>query len=155
MRLVDDSGDFVELQIADYQFRRIEDEPWDSNWLQIRLNATVDGKAWTSVDPSLLTMDVETLANWLDSVADGRRVDPELDFMEPNLSFQVDGDEPRGIRMRVWFELESRPPWKKNDVAGARDFAAQLLVDSEQLRRAALDLRTQLSEFPTRAPIRE
>jgi hypothetical protein len=153
MRLVGANGDQVELDIAGYQFPDIADEQWDSNWLNITTTATVDHRSWTSRDPSLLTMEVEELARWLEAVADGKEVDRELEFMEPNLAFQLDGISGAEIHLRVWFECESRPVWKPNPVADARDLAATLSVTATELGRAAEDLRGQLERFPTRVPL--
>ena len=154
MRLVGANGDQVELDIAGYQFPDIADEQWDSNWLNITITATVDHRSWTSRDPSLLTMEVEELARWLEAVTDAKEVDRELEFTEPNLAFQLDAISGAEIHLRVWFECESRPAWKPNRVADARDLAATLSVSPTELRRAAADLHSQLARFPTRVPFR-
>jgi hypothetical protein len=150
MRLVGANGDQVELDIAGYQFPDIADEQWDSNWLNITTTATVDHR---SCDPSLLTMEVEELARWLESVADGKEVDRELEFMEPNLAFQLDEISGAEIHLRVWFEYESRPVWKADSVADACDLAATLSLTAPKVRRAVEDLRRQLARFPTRVPL--
>jgi hypothetical protein len=90
MHLSGTNGDRVELDIAGYQFPDIADEQWDSNWLNITTTATVDHRSWTSHHPSLLTMEIEELAWWLEAVADARAIDSQLEFMEPNLAFQLD-----------------------------------------------------------------
>ena len=131
----------------------IADERWDSNWLNITTTATVDHRSWTSRHPSLLTMEVEELARWLEAVADAKAVDHELEFMEPNLAFQMDEISGAAIHLRVWFECESRPSWKPSPVAHARDLAATLSLTATELRRAAEDLRRQLARFPTRVPL--
>lgn len=109
---------------------------------------------WRSTDPSLLAGDVERLADWLEGGVEGPARDAEIDFLEPNLSFalyRASGDD---VTLRVWFELESRPPWAPNDAAGARDLWLDLEVSSDDVRRAARDLREQLEKFPARAAAR-
>jgi hypothetical protein len=59
------------------------------------------------------------------------------------------------ITMRVWFECESGPSWKKAETAGARDLAASLALNRSEVRRAAAELRSQLQTFPTRVPLQE
>jgi hypothetical protein len=98
-------------------------------------------------------MEVEELARWFEAVADAKAVDRELEFMEPNLAFQLDEISGAEIHLRVWFECESRPVWKPNPVAHARDLAAILSLTATELRRAAEDLRSQLARFPTRVPL--
>jgi hypothetical protein len=71
--------------------------------------ATLDHRGWTSCHPSLPTIEVEELARWLEAVADAKEVDGELEFMEPNLAFQLDEISGSEIHLRVWFECESRP----------------------------------------------
>ncbi len=62
MRLGSEQGDGVELEITGYQFPYFVSEPWDSNWLNIQIRAEVDGRAWTSHEPCLLTIEVEERA---------------------------------------------------------------------------------------------
>jgi hypothetical protein len=52
MELLGANGDAVALEIIGYQFPVFRHEPWDSNWLNIRLTAAVDGRRWTAEDPS-------------------------------------------------------------------------------------------------------
>jgi hypothetical protein len=124
-----------------------------TNWLIIPTTATVDRRSWTSRNPSLLTVEVEELARWLEAVADGKEVDRELEFMEPNPAFQLDEISGAEIHLRVWFECESRPVWKPDSVADARNLAAILSLTALKVRRAAEDLRHQLARFPTRVPL--
>jgi hypothetical protein len=45
------------------------------------------------------------------------------------------------ITIRVYFELESRPPWSFANAAGMNDLGIDLRVDNDDLRAAAEDLR--------------
>jgi hypothetical protein len=152
--LVGTNGSRFELDVVGYQFPAIEDDEWDSNWLNITTHVQSERGSWSSTDPSLLTADIERLADWLDGVADGRAQDAEIDFMEPNLSFELRRASGNDVTVRVWFELESRPPWAPADAAGARDLWLDLDVSREDLRQAARDLRDQLDKFPPRALVR-
>jgi hypothetical protein len=133
-----------------YQFPRFSNEPWDANWLNVRLAATVDGRSWTAEDPSLLTWEVEGLSQWLQGLADGRSVDSELAFLEPNLTFELVSTNARESCLRVWFELELRPKWRRTGFVGPRDFGATLTVSAAQLAKAAVALRGQLERHPQR-----
>ncbi len=94
----------LQLNIAGYEFPGLENVPYDSDWLNIRIRVEHPRGSWTSTDPSLLTDEVERLIDWLEAVADGQSVDVETSFLEPNLNFVlVEGAK----KVRVYFELES------------------------------------------------
>lgn len=141
-----------ELRVADYQFPELEHNDWDSNWLTVEIKvALADERPWISRDPSLLTWEVERLSNWLEALAAGQAVENGEDFVEPNLRFDVVERDEDTITIRVYFELESRPPWIFADAAGMDDLWIDLRVDSDDLRAAAEDLRHDLTRFPPRA----
>jgi hypothetical protein len=126
------------------------DNEWDSNWLNIRIDVESERGSWNATDPSLLTGDVEGLARWLDAVAEGRAQEREIDFLEPNLSFELRDESDGGVTLRVWFELESRPSWAPADGASARDLWVDLDVSKRDVRRSASELREHLQTFPPR-----
>ena len=140
----------LELNIVGYEFPELENEPYDSDWLNITIRVEHPRGSWTSTDPSLLTDEVERLAEWLEAVADGQSVDVEASFLEPNLNFVlVDSDGAK--KVRVYFELESRPSWAAASWAGLADLWVEFAVVPEVLRSAAASLRSQLKRFPPRA----
>ena len=140
-----------ELRVASYQFPHIESEEFDANWLVIEGRvAPADEPAWKFRDPALLTWEVEGLCNWLEALASGQALEEGEDFLEPNLRFEVAARGADTITIRVYFELESRPPWFFADAAGMDDLWIDLRVDSDDLRAAAEDLRRDLAMFPQR-----
>ncbi len=140
----------LELSLLGYQFPTIDDDEWDSNWLNIRISAINDQGSWTATDASLLTGEVGRLADWLQAIAENSDADAELDFIEPNLAFEL--VEANGlVRLRAWFELELRPRWAPADEVPARDLCVDLTLSREDLRAAAEALRAQLRQFPARA----
>jgi hypothetical protein len=147
MRLSNALGHYLELRVLGYQFPEPRGEDWDANWLMIGGDvANADG-AWSFVDPALTTHDVDGVIGWLLALADGR-LPPctELDFTEPNLSF-VSGAE---HSLRVFFELESRPPWSRPGYAGLRDLFLDFDPTQQDLQGAAASLREDLDRFPPR-----
>lgn len=139
----------IDLSIAGYQFPQSTATLYDSNWLNVRIRVTHQRGTWTAHDPSLLTYEVAELASWLDAVAGEAEHDVECSFLEPNLRFEVRaGDE--GRMLRVYFELELRPPWAASNIVGEDELFIELPADPEQLRSASTDLRAQLSRFPQR-----
>ncbi len=134
MRISSPSGDFLELKVAGYQFPDLPDAQYDSNWLLIEGAASIGGRSWTFRDPSLLTYELAALAAWLRDLAEDKEVQPEMSFIEPNLSFRKEG----GI-LRAHLALECAPPWRelgddweKHRVEASAD-AAELIAASEAL----------------------
>jgi len=150
MLLVGSNGDRLELDVLGYQFLAVEDDEWDSSWLVIRVSAKNDSASWSATDSSLLTSEVETLADWLEALGEGRGVPKELDFTEPNLTFELI-EEGQRESIRVWFELELRPGWARADEVPAHDLHVDLDTSSEDLRIAVESLRSHLRRFPPRA----
>jgi len=147
MRLT--SGEPVfEMKVLGYQFPHLEREPGDADWLNIRIDVTIQKGSWTSTDPSLLTWELKGLSEWLDSVADANNLEIEESFLEPNLRFELNGDKAKTLR--VYFELESRPSWAPSDGAGMDDLWAEFAVNPKELKDAAAALRDDLSQFPVR-----
>ena len=150
MRLLAARDCALQLELIGYQFPALETEPYDSNWLNIRIQATHPGGKWTATDPSLQTSEVARLADWLDGIAKGEISAPsDLSFTEPNLRFELIAQPTPTVR--VYFELESRPTWASADIAGMDDLWIDFPVDSRQLSDAAANLRDQLRRFPRRA----
>jgi len=137
-----------ELKVVGYQFPHLAHEQYDSDWLNIRIRVKLSQGTWTATDPSLLTWELVSLIEWLESIADSNRVDSEASFMEPNLRFELIEEEPK--RLRIYFELESRPSWAPHDGAGMDDLWAEFEVEEEELRDAAASLREDLKRYPIR-----
>ena len=140
-----------ELEVAGYQFPGFSGDVFDFNWLIVEGRvAPADERAWEFRDPALLTWEVERLSNWLGALASGQAVEDGEKFVEPNLRFEVVERGGDTITIRVYFELESRPPWFFVDAAGMDDLWIDLRVDHDDLRAAAEGLRRDLAKFPAR-----
>ncbi|MGJ8733644.1 MAG: WapI family immunity protein [Cellulophaga sp.] len=55
----------VELRIINYQFPKITNCEYDSNWLLIYSNEKSDFGNWQYTDPSLLVKEVLEIIDWL------------------------------------------------------------------------------------------
>ena len=142
----------LELKVAGYQFPGFSGDVFDNNWLVVEGRvAPADERAWEFRDPALLTWEVERLSDWLEALASGQAVEKEEDFIEPNVRLEVAQRDEDTITIRVYFELESRPPWFFADGAGMDDLCIDLRVDNDDLHAAAKDLRRDLTRFPPRA----
>lgn len=134
----------LRLGVERYQFPEITHDAWDSNWLIITGDATLNGKPWRFRDPCLTTFEMQRLADWLDQVVAGKADQKPCWFTEPNLDFRQMPDQ----AIRIGFSLEALPPWR---ASGGDDdeigFSAP--IDSH-LVTAANSLRRLLIQFPVR-----
>ena len=89
MRLVGKSGARFELKILGYQFPSLVDDEWDSNWLNIRVDVNTDRGTWNDHRPESSYKRRRAPRDWLEATAEGRSLQRDLDFLEPNLSFEV------------------------------------------------------------------
>ncbi|MDT4965996.1 MAG: hypothetical protein QOJ64_733 [Acidobacteriota bacterium] len=152
MLLNGNEGTEFELKVIGYQFPDLEKEEYDSDWLSIQLRVVHPRGSWSSIDPPLLTWEVSSLAEWLESISRGERVDEEESFLEPNFSFQLTGNGTK--KLRVYFELESRPEWAPYDGSSMEDLWLEFELDPVQLRDAAASLREALQRYPVRVGFR-
>ncbi len=146
MRLSNHNGDFFGIEISGYQFPAIVDDQWDSNWLIIKGQVSLNGRSWKFQDPCLLTWEVRRLAEWLRLRATGETTKTNLGFVEPNLEI----DCPSHQAVRIFFELEARPEWAPCDGAGMMDLFFEMTNDAKQLNVASENLVAQLAKFPIR-----
>ncbi len=150
MRLSSSGGSLFEMTVEGYQFPDIQDEPYDSNWLLIRIHVVHSRGEWTTVDPCLLTDELEDLAKWFDAIAQGKEVEKEQNFTEPNLRFRL-RETPEGRSLRVHFEMESRPSWAESGASPEEDLYLDFPLAELDLAHAAEELRGEMVRYPQRA----
>lgn len=143
------NGDSFELELVGYQFPLTQHGD-DANWLIVRTSAVVGGQRWESVDPSLMTSEVKRLADWLNSIVEGRPADSVEYFTEPNMTFEVLDSSDHHLRLRVLLELESRAPWLKKADVGESSHGPTIECSKGKLAKWARDMKTQLLRFPPR-----
>jgi hypothetical protein len=98
----------------------------------------------------LLTSEVQRLADWLHGLADSHPSHSHCGFIEPCLSFKFHTDNQKNRVLRVYFELEARPPWAQATGAGQEDLWIDFPFEESDLQQAAADLYQQLSGYPAR-----
>lgn len=134
------------MSVSGYQFPDNTEDYYDSNWLMISVQATLNERSWSFLDPSMLTFELAALADWFDAHGRGGGAPATLEFIEPNLSLAYDDES----ALRVYFELEARPPWKRNSYAGQGDIYAEFRLKREELKSAATRARAMLGAYPQR-----
>ena len=147
------NGDRVALKLAGYQFPGGTGDGYDDNWLFVDIQVTVDGEDWSVRDPCLLTWEANGLARWLDEIAQGNPTDPEFDFMEPALVFELVDRDARNTRLRV--NLDPSPhqaPWLKRRGGTDTDFSIDVTVPHNVLAAVAKEIRENLALYPYRGP---
>jgi hypothetical protein len=148
MRMSGSDGSLFEMRVAGYQFPAIQDEVYDSNWLLIRIHVVQSRGEWTSVDPCMLTDELEALANWFDAGARGDQVDAEQHFIEPNLSFRLRDQGANGRSLAIYLALDC---WAKSEAAPVDDRFVLFPLAEVEPARAAAELRGELARYPQRA----
>ncbi|MEM9081434.1 MAG: hypothetical protein AAGC74_12160 [Verrucomicrobiota bacterium] len=152
MKLVKDSTRSFALHVAGYQFPELENEDYDSNWLNIRIDVLHPEGSWTATDPSLLTYELRELGTWLASITKNPAESSEIDFIEPNLKFQYRAESDPQI-LRILFELESRPGWAPSDGAGMEDLWVDIPFAREDFESAAAAIAEECRRFPQRTKV--
>lgn len=142
------NNQIVELKITNYQFPKITDCEYDSNWLLIYLNVKSDCGNWQTVDPSLLVRDVIEIIEWFEKISQNKTPKYEcLDFIEPNLAFELTKAGMDFKTVRIKFDLESRP--KSAD--DKKDYFVDCKMDNSQLQKVIEGLKKELKPYPIRA----
>ena len=146
--LADAQGDdLVELWIAGYvPAAPGARESFTTNRLSVRIRGVRDRAEWTVEGPFLLTWEVVKLSDWLRAVATGHDTSHSVDFSELHLDVEVTERTSTAVTLRVYFELEARPPWALPD----EDFYVELTTSPAAVAGAAASLRDALTSFPPR-----
>ncbi|WP_077406059.1 WapI family immunity protein [Cellulophaga omnivescoria] len=138
----------VEFRITNYQFPEITDCEYDSNWLLIYLNVKSDCGNWQTVDPSLLVGDVKEIIEWFKKISQNETPKYKcLNFIEPNLEFELIKLGIDFKTVRIKFNLESRP--KSTD--DKRDYFVDCKMNNSELYKVIEGLKKELQPYPKRA----
>lgn len=147
MKLKSESGNAFELVVLRYEHPDITADRWDANWLVISGKVTAGDQSWRFVDACVTTFELAELAEWFQSIGNGRGPQEYL-FAEPNLAFSyVNASEPL---LRVRFAHESAPPWLTEADARTRGLAVDFAATETDTASAVAELRNALIEFPIR-----
>ena len=141
-------GSEFELQIAGYQFPEIQDEEWDSNWLLIRVLIHTETHTWEAIDPCMDTYEANNLCKWLNSLAEGQTVQPELEFLEPELRFKAAEITDNSIEVEIQCRYNLAPLETSRTYNYEQVF--QFSLDRQSIRQAAKDWCSEVQKFPTR-----
>ena len=113
MHLASHGGDSLVIEIVGYEFPQNESDPYDSNWLQVQVTATVNGRTLDGRRSMPGYARCGGPASWFEGAARDTPAGRELEFMEPELTFELENSDASGIRLRTWFEGAVRASWAK------------------------------------------
>lgn len=157
MTLQDQNGQFVELQIADYQF---PDSPVPStkySWLNVQGAASNTRGEWTFSSPALTVDEGPYIGRWLQSVIEKTRSgEPltsrmRLELTEPNIDFEVMELSPTSVRLNIGLAMSFAAPWKVDFVrAGLSRESVEITIDVDALEREVEAWLANCDEFPDR-----
>jgi hypothetical protein len=144
-------GSFFRLTLLGYQYPDAEGEPYDANWLLVRVDAAGPQGAWSVADPCLLTREVAGLAGWLEGLQAGQ-ADPAISFLEPALLFRLVEREGGERFLRVHFGSLVHPAWSSEPGQPLQnpDLWLDFPLAELDLAAAAGALRDQLKKYPPR-----
>lgn len=162
MYLAGTNGVVVSLRPIRYQFPHTEKGNWDDlNWLVIAGEVESSDGSWTFQDPCLQTTEACRLGGWLREAADGSiapgepdeagDISPDLGFIEPNIAFGLEARDGGDVSLRVYFSLESAPPWSGEERRTvSHRFFVRCWLSEDALRLSADDWMSALEGFPER-----
>jgi hypothetical protein len=145
-------GSFFSLELLGYKYPDAEGEPYDANWLLVRVDTAGPQGAWSITDPCLLTYEAARLADWLEKVGSGAEDAPAVSFLEPALLFRVVEREGGEKFLRIHFGSLVHPDWAAEaPVAGTNpDLWLDFPLAEIDPAAAAQSLRGQLQKYPRR-----
>lgn len=147
------TGDSFELRIVGYEFTSTSEDIYDANWLMVNIRVGVDDRNLETTEPLLLTWEVISLADWLDSIAARRPSKTAMEFLEPDLRFELQESLDDPVRLRACAQLAEQslgPAMPRNR---KQDVCVELECSTIELKKTVADLRLQLSRFPPRGDI--
>jgi hypothetical protein len=153
MKLSGPNNTSFTLTIVGYQFPALATTPYDSNWLDIRIDVTSTQGTWSATDPCLLTYEVQQLADWLEAIGERRNTSSVCSFTEPCLVFELLADDQDRPMLRIFFELELRPAWAASKTASKEDVWIEFPFTATDASRAVQELRTELERYPQRVAV--
>ena len=141
------------MTVVGYEFPQSGRQPYDADWLKIRVDVKHPRGDWSKTDACLLTWELAELANWLNTMASPAPNHPQIEFMEPELRFEWSGGGENLLRIHLNYSL--RPPWSPyHGPNQEEDLVLAFPLNPETLRAAARSLVEETKKFPVRVAVR-
>jgi hypothetical protein len=149
MKFTCEDEQFIELKILGYEFPEITNDEWDSNWLNIFINAKSNDKHWKASHPSITTFEFNELINWFENISNNKSVKNKIiEFTEPNLSFELLNDFNSEMKeINIIFGLELSPI---RPVNYKEKYYIKFRVNNEKIKEYVEELKNEVKKYPKR-----
>ena len=157
MKLATSDGRSFSLYVERYEFPDEELGPTEDNpadefetgrFLIISVSFSNADGSWDATGPNLTTTEMECLADWFDSIANGNPSGTGICFIERDLELTINENV---TVLSVHLFRDFLPAWNKTDQSVSIDFP----LDQIDLVSATKSLRSQLIAFPGRPHLRD
>ena len=136
------------MSLVGYQFPELHNHQYDSNWLNVKIAVSHQGGSWSTIDPALLTYEVQGLIDWFRAASARKYDDRHLCFLEPCLSFRLAPAAGDPEKLIIELSHEFRPPWASED--SDEEYEIEFSLTSIDLIAEAQSLENQLRRYPQR-----
>ena len=147
MLLKSKDGSEFELNLLGY-----EDPIKERDWFIVLIRVITPKESWTTTHPCLQVKEVQWIHKWFNNIAEGKDVEPALEFIEPNLEFVIRERNSNLATIRIYFRAECRPQWALKLSGDQVDIWVDLILEPDDLKSATEDIKNQF-EAITRVPI--
>lgn len=83
---------------------------------------------------------------WLKQAIGAKIQDKKIEFIEPNLEFELVDINDNNCKIRIYLNLESKPGWYKDDWG----YSIDITVKKEQIENSIERIESDLLRFPVR-----
>ncbi len=161
---IEKDGKKIQIDILDYEFPNREDtggipteeqleamggRDYDANWLNVGFECYDEKYEWKTVDPCLLSWELEDIMTWFVNMAEGREENnnsPQMFFTEPCVGIyqrKLDDDH---FKFRFALAYEVAPPEEYRNGEYYMDF----VLSREELAAIADSIAAAAAAFPVR-----
>jgi len=144
----------LRMSVAGYEFPDVVEDPYDTNWLLIRLVLQSQHSAWRwqVEDAGALTWELEGCVHWLLKLSAEESVDREnYGFSEPDISFEtIRNEDGAVVGLSVQLMDEFQPPTKVLVPRTNNIVSLRFHTPANTLRSFADQLAAELALYPVR-----
>ncbi|MFF2880030.1 WapI family immunity protein [Bacillus toyonensis] len=132
----------LHLEVVRYQFKDAKEE-CDRNWLIVKAKLSEGNKVFETMDPFLQTFDLQHMKKWFQSLPNPTYT--ELDFIEPNIAFELMGKNEGEFQIVVRLSQELTPSWCKEE-----EYEFSISITHEDREKIIRFIEEQQRNFPKR-----